>query len=55
VLPKTLKGSGTAGAERRYEESAKSKDTAENHSLAGDEYKSELEELLNSFNRSSPE
>ena len=42
-------------AERRYEESAKSKDTAENHSLAGDEYKSELEELLSSFNRSSPE
>lgn len=36
-------------AEKRYEESARSIDPPENQDLAGDEYKSELEALLNSL------
>lgn len=43
------KAEAVRAAEKRYEESAKSMGAPENQDLAGDEYKSELEALLNSM------
>ena len=38
-------------AEKRYQESASSAKASKSHSLAGDDYKSELDALLNSFKK----